>query len=146
MGNIYSEIGKNVRELRLQLGLTQEKLAERVHATPSYIVRIEQGTRKPTLDFLARLATSLNVPLPQLLRREAVPRESLLIREINTLLEGQPELVLRLGHRLVSTLVMFMVEEKGVKGLQKAAEGRSSYRVSMTVRGRRRDAGKPRKG
>jgi transcriptional regulator with XRE-family HTH domain len=61
------DLGVNLREARVRLGLTQEQVAERsgVHATE--VSRIEAGKRDPKVSTLRRLAAALEVPPGRLL-------------------------------------------------------------------------------
>ena len=60
-------LGKNVRRLRQQRGLTQEKLAFEAEIDLTYIGGIERGRRNPSLLVMARIAQALSVPLTKLL-------------------------------------------------------------------------------
>jgi transcriptional regulator with XRE-family HTH domain len=60
--------GGNVRSLRVQLGITQEKLAESAGLHPTYISGIERGIRNPTLLSIINLADALDVSISALLR------------------------------------------------------------------------------
>jgi transcriptional regulator with XRE-family HTH domain len=60
-------LGKNVRRLRQQKRLTQEKLAFEAEIDLTYIGGIERGKRNPSLLVMARIADALSVPLAKLL-------------------------------------------------------------------------------
>jgi transcriptional regulator with XRE-family HTH domain len=60
-------LGKNVRRLRQQKGLTQEKLAFEAEIDLTYMGGIERGKRNPSLLVMARIADALSVSLPRLL-------------------------------------------------------------------------------
>jgi transcriptional regulator with XRE-family HTH domain len=60
-------LGKNVRRLRQQRGLTQEKLAFEAEIDLTYMGGIERGKRNPSLLVMARIAEALSVPLTKLL-------------------------------------------------------------------------------
>ncbi|BAQ49837.1 MULTISPECIES: helix-turn-helix domain-containing protein [Methylobacterium] len=62
-------VGRNVRRLRVALGLTQEALAVDAGLDRSYVGRIERATENPTVDVLDQLATALKVESCELLRR-----------------------------------------------------------------------------
>ena len=53
------KIGKRIRELRLERGLTQEQLAFDAQIDLTYIGGIERGRRNPSLLVLTRIAASL---------------------------------------------------------------------------------------
>lgn len=60
-------LGRNVRRLRRQRGLTQEELAFEAEIDLTYMGGIERGRRNPSLLVMARIAKALSVPLPKLL-------------------------------------------------------------------------------
>lgn len=133
--HIYKSVGKKVRELRLNLGLTQEKLAERVHSTTSYIARIEQGKRKPTLEFLSKVALALNVSLSDIFSQKSISLNSILLREICQILQKQPEPILRIGINLIKVLVEDYANWYMVSGEGKVADKRTSYNTRSSARG-----------
>ena len=61
-------LGKNLRETRKQLGLTQEQVSERSGVQAGEISRIEAGKRDPQVSTLERLAKALEVSPGQLLK------------------------------------------------------------------------------
>ena len=67
MQNWCALVGKNVRRLRLQKGMTQEELAFEAEIDLTYVGGIERGRRNPSLMVLVRIAKALGVQPPQLL-------------------------------------------------------------------------------
>lgn len=65
---ILKQFGKHVRHLRQLQDLSQEALAEKVNMYRTYIGMIERGERNPALLNLIRLASALDISLPELLR------------------------------------------------------------------------------
>lgn len=63
---VLAMLGKRVRSLRQQQGLTQEQLGEKASLDPTYISGIERGVRNPSLLILSRLARALQVQLTDL--------------------------------------------------------------------------------
>lgn len=57
----YSALGKRVRIRRKALGITQEKLAEIVDVSTSFIGHIERGTRKLSVETLCNICIVLDV-------------------------------------------------------------------------------------
>jgi transcriptional regulator with XRE-family HTH domain len=53
--------GRRVRQLRLQLGISQEELAGRCNLHRTYVGGIERGERNPSLINIVRLAKALGV-------------------------------------------------------------------------------------
>ncbi len=52
-------VGRNVKRVRQEKGLTQEQLAELSGFSQQYISGLEQGRRNPTIVSLYELATAL---------------------------------------------------------------------------------------
>ncbi len=58
----YALAGK-LRELRLERGITQERLAFLAGLHPTYISMLENGRKSPTVDALDRIARALEVKI-----------------------------------------------------------------------------------
>ena len=63
----YIALGKRIREERLKLNLTQEKLAEDVELSTAYIGQIERGERHITLENLILIVNRLNITVDYIL-------------------------------------------------------------------------------
>jgi transcriptional regulator with XRE-family HTH domain len=61
-------VGRNVKQIRQDRGLTQEELAERSGFSQQYISGLEQGRRNPTIVSIYELATALGVSHMELVR------------------------------------------------------------------------------
>ena len=59
-------VGKNVKQLRSQRGLSQEGLAELAGNTWKHIGQVERGEVNVTVDILTRIAAALSVPSGEL--------------------------------------------------------------------------------
>ena len=57
----YKSIGKNIRKCRDELGITQERLAEMVNLSVSYMGAIERGEKLPKLKVFISIANALKV-------------------------------------------------------------------------------------
>jgi HTH-type transcriptional regulator / antitoxin HipB len=57
------ELGAMVRQLRLDIGLSQEELAQRAGMTQPALSRLERGGGIPTIAVLDRIANALQVTL-----------------------------------------------------------------------------------
>lgn len=62
-------IGRFIRQLREQQGLTQDQLAAKVSLTYQYLSGLENGRENFSIDVVASLANALKFPLPQLVAR-----------------------------------------------------------------------------
>ena len=61
-------VGRNVKRIRQEKGLTQEQLAEVSGFSQQYISGLEQGRRNPTVVSIYELATALGVSHMELVR------------------------------------------------------------------------------
>jgi transcriptional regulator with XRE-family HTH domain len=59
-------LGRALRELRIQAGLTQEQLAERLDMHAAYVSRLERGHRGAQWLTVQRFLTALGADLHQL--------------------------------------------------------------------------------
>ncbi|MDO5689223.1 MAG: helix-turn-helix domain-containing protein [Tissierellia bacterium] len=63
-------IGDKIKQLRLQLGLTQEELAERSELTKGFISQIERDLTSPSVDSLEDLLEALGTSLSEFFKEE----------------------------------------------------------------------------
>lgn len=69
-----ADIGKNIRQQRIQKNMTQDDLAARIHTTRQTVSNYETGRSRPDVDTLPLLAEALECNVEQLLSGEATPR------------------------------------------------------------------------
>ena len=63
---IYKSIGKRIKILRENRGLTQEKLAEKTGLSLDFIGKIEVNINEPGLKSLIKIANALDVHIKEL--------------------------------------------------------------------------------
>lgn len=69
-------IGKRIKQLRREKGLTLQELAARSGVSPGYISMLERGFKKsPTLEILKKLAKGLSVSLSEIIGEEIAELE-----------------------------------------------------------------------
>lgn len=61
------ELGKRLRELRMERNLTQKQIADRIGGTASIVSAYENGIRQPSYEALIRLARLYDVSTDYLL-------------------------------------------------------------------------------
>jgi len=66
MSNINKEVGLNIRKLREDKGLSQEKLAALADLHRTYIGQIERGEKNLGLRNLEKIAKALHVNIKEL--------------------------------------------------------------------------------
>ena len=72
MGLDYKSIGKRIKTARVQMDITQEKLAEMVNLSTSHLSNIETGTTRVSLPTIVNLANSLHVSVDYILADNVV--------------------------------------------------------------------------
>lgn len=82
----YIAIGKRIREARIKLGLTQNKLAERSGIETSNISHIERAATKLSLPTLISIANALELSLDEIVCDSLIKSEHIAVKEINELL------------------------------------------------------------
>jgi transcriptional regulator with XRE-family HTH domain len=62
--DIKEQVGKRLRELRVEKGLTQEKFSFECGLDRTYIASIEQGRRNVSIVNIEKIAKALNLTIP----------------------------------------------------------------------------------
>ena len=70
----YVDLGKRVRARRTELNWTQERLAQEIGVSTSFIGHIERGSRKASLETIVSLCNMLKVS-PQILLQDSLDPE-----------------------------------------------------------------------
>ena len=63
----YELLGANIRKYRVNLGMKQEELAEKVECSSTHIGMVENANSKPSLEMVVKIANALQVTPDQLL-------------------------------------------------------------------------------
>ena len=83
----YKTIGNRIRERRLRIGFSQEKLAEMCNVGTTHISHIETGNCIPSLKTFISIINALSCSADELLCDELVTAEHTYSAEISNLLE-----------------------------------------------------------
>jgi transcriptional regulator with XRE-family HTH domain len=67
--DIRIRFGLAVKKRRTELGISQEKLAERADLHRTYVADVERGSRNPSLRAIEKLAAGLGLDLADLFGR-----------------------------------------------------------------------------
>jgi transcriptional regulator with XRE-family HTH domain len=65
---IQQRLGRAVRAIRVERGMTQEQVSAISGLHPTYISDIERGARNPSWEAITRLANGLGVPTSEISR------------------------------------------------------------------------------
>ena len=63
--------GEKLKETRMMIGISQEKVAEALHVTRQAVTKWESGTAMPDIDNLIQLSNLLQIPLDYLVKDSA---------------------------------------------------------------------------
>ena len=66
----YHLLGKNIKETRKSLKITQEQLAEKIEVSTVFISQIENGIRKPSLETVYKISIALNTKIDTLINQD----------------------------------------------------------------------------
>jgi transcriptional regulator with XRE-family HTH domain len=81
VGDLQQRLGRNLRRLRVQQGLSQEHFAEVLKIHRTYVGGLERGERNPSLQVIERLAAELGVdPVTLLLEAQDPGAEATTLR------------------------------------------------------------------
>ena len=85
----YKALGKRIKEQRLKMHLTQERLGETINVATSNISHIERATTQVSLPSLVKIANALNTTLDQLVCDSLNSVADIYVeQDISNLLEG----------------------------------------------------------
>lgn len=103
----YVFLGKRIREERLRLNLTQEKLAEACGISTAYLGQIERGERCITLDKLIPLANCLRTTIDFLLSDYISPQNDSNFNILVQLFQGRSDQEKELAVHLLKLLFSY---------------------------------------
>ncbi len=70
-GEVGKRIGENLRQLRMNKGISVESLANQIGVSKLTLLKIEHGEANPTLSVIWKVANGLNIPITSLLSIES---------------------------------------------------------------------------
>ena len=96
---LYEDFGRRVRQQRIALQMTQEKLSARAGISLSFLGHIERGTRKASLDTVIKLCNALQVS-PSILLQDSLDSDLLGDRD-QSLSDDQRKLLREISNRII---------------------------------------------
>ncbi|MCT4565619.1 MAG: helix-turn-helix domain-containing protein [Maledivibacter sp.] len=106
----YVALGNRIREERLRLGLTQEKLAEDIDISISYMGQIERGERSLTLGSLVKVVNRLGVTIDYLLTDSVKVEDEQLMKQLLMLMDGRTSKEKEMALNLVKLVFGYLDE------------------------------------
>ena len=101
----YRSIGKQIRAKRIELRLTQERLAERCDLSVSYMGAVERGDKIPSLETFITIANALGASSDDLLSGVLEQGNTIVASKLSAQLEGLPYLEQRRILSVVQTMI-----------------------------------------
>ena len=85
----YKKVGQRIRNQRKEKGLSQEQLAELIGISLSFLGHIERGTRKASVETLARISKALEMDMHYIVfgHSSGYSANSELLRELRELVQ-----------------------------------------------------------
>ena len=74
----YTDVGQRIKRLRMEKGLTQERLSEAIGVGPSHMSHIESGSTVPSLEVFIAILNALDCSADELLCQETKAGKPLL--------------------------------------------------------------------
>ena len=66
--DIKYKLGRNIKIERIRKDITQERFAELIDMSVSYVSKVEQGLTSPTAIVLFKMSSVLNIPMEDFFR------------------------------------------------------------------------------
>lgn len=107
----YIALGQRIRQERLKLNLTQEKLAEDVGLSTTYIGQVERGERSLTLGKLVLIVNRFGVTVDYLLSDSVEPENDTQYRLWSQLMNGRTEDEKALAVNMVKLMFSYLDEQ-----------------------------------
>ena len=111
----FEQIGLRIRQARKQKNLTQEKLAENVSISPSYMTSIETGNRSASILILSAIADHLGLTVDYLLTGNEQNFDEALFKEWQQLTKGRSLSEIKSAYSIVQTFFTMLDEHKEKK-------------------------------
>ncbi len=64
--SVYKKLGKNIKKRRMELGYTQQELADKIGKGLNFVGKIEVAFSKPSFDTIIEIANALEIKLKDL--------------------------------------------------------------------------------
>ena len=96
-GNINEskKIGSFLKELRKEIGITQEEFAEKLDVSSRTISRWETGTNMPDISLLVNIAEIFNVSISEIINGER--KSEIMEKEVKKVVEAMSDYALIIG-------------------------------------------------
>lgn len=101
----YKLIGSRIHNARINKGLTQEVLAEKLDVSIAFLSRVERGTAEINLKRLSQICTLLDVTEGDILNGSSSTSKSYLNSDFSSLLKNCPPEKLKLIYDISKVII-----------------------------------------
>ena len=101
----YKEMGKKIKECRIKMGYTQERLLDEINVSSVYISHMETGSTIPSLDTLINICNALSITPDFVLYDSLYESKEYIKDEIASLLKDCDASSLRLITKLIKSVL-----------------------------------------
>ncbi|MDR1489891.1 MAG: helix-turn-helix domain-containing protein [Desulfovibrio sp.] len=98
-------LGNRIKSLRIQKGLSQEKLGELAGLNGKYFGEVERGNSNISITNLSKLADVLEVPFLSLLTLEHEQDRSELVKELHKMIDAAGDTQLKTIYRILEAVL-----------------------------------------
>jgi len=103
--DLKKNFGQRIKEIRIQKGYTQYKLAELVDIDPKHMSHIETGRSFPKADLIEKFARALDIDYTQLFKAQHLQKKDELIKKIDKYLMMANEEQIKLVYKIVESIM-----------------------------------------
>jgi transcriptional regulator with XRE-family HTH domain len=135
--NVLNTIGRNIRALRIDAGLTLQALADRTGLSPSMLSLLERGKTGPSIGTLVVIASALGAQMSDLLDQVEAPEDSPVSRvEDQAVFRTEAGVTRRvLKHDRIRNIEIAMNEYEPGTGNAPIAQGHEGYEFGIVLEG-----------
>jgi len=98
-------LGSRIKSLRVQKGLSQDKLGELSGLNGKYLGEVERGNSNISITNLSKISDVLGVPFLSMLNIEHEQDRAELVKELNQMIDGADDGQLKIIYRVIEAVM-----------------------------------------
>lgn len=99
------QLGSRIKSLRVQKGLSQDKLAEAAGLNGKYLGEVERGQSNISIVNLAKIAEVLDVPLVSILETKHEQGREFLVKELYKMIDAADDKQIIMVYRIIESII-----------------------------------------
>lgn len=99
------KLGNRIKALRIQKGLSQDKLGELAGLNGKYLGEVERGNSNISIMNLSKLADVLEVPMLSIMTTDHEQNRDEIISELHQMIDGADDTQLKIIYRVIEAVV-----------------------------------------